>query len=86
MAALRDDIAAYAKLRADLEADSLGKWVLVHDQVLEGRFDSFDEAARVAVRRFGRGPYLIRQIGAGAVTMPVSVMYSQAHGNDQMRV
>lgn len=75
MAELRDDIAAYDTMRADLESDCLGQWVLFHNQRLEGKFDSFDKAARDAVHRFGRGPYLIRQVGAGSITLPASVMY-----------
>lgn len=81
MAELRDDIAAYDAIRADLESDSLGQWVLFHDSRLEGKFGSFEEAAQTAVHRFGRGPYLIRQIGAGSVTLPASVMYRPVHGN-----
>jgi hypothetical protein len=81
MAELRDDIATYDAMRADLESDSLGQWVLVHNRQLEGKFESFDEAARDAVHRFGRGPYLIRQVGAGSITLPASVMYHPANAN-----
>ena len=69
MAELRDDIAAYGAMRLDLESSSLGKWVVFHNKELIATFDSFDEAAREAVRRFGRGPYLIRQIGAPGRSM-----------------
>jgi hypothetical protein len=55
MAELRDDIAAYGAMRLDLESSSLGKWVVFHNKELIATFDSFDEAAREAVRRFGRG-------------------------------
>lgn len=40
MAELRDDIAVYESIRADLEAKALGKWVVVHDRVLVGTFDT----------------------------------------------
>jgi hypothetical protein len=86
MAELRDEIAAYDAMRADLEASHLGKFALVHDRALVGAYDSFDAAARDAVHRFGRGPYLIRQIGAPPVTLPASVMYHPIHDNDSMRV
>lgn len=76
MPELTNDIAAYDTMRADLESEHLGKWVLLHDRHLEGTFDTFEEAALTAVRRFGRGPYLIRQVGAGSVTLPASVMYT----------
>ena len=80
MAELRDDIAAYDAMRLDLESSSLGKWVVFHNKELIATFDSFDEAAKEAVRRFGRGPYLIRQIGAPAITLPASVLYQTVHG------
>jgi hypothetical protein len=36
---------------------------------LLGAFPSFEEAANVAVREFGRGPYLIGQVGAAPIGM-----------------
>jgi hypothetical protein len=75
MAELRDDIAAYDAMRLDLESSSLSKWVVFHHKELIGTFDSFDDAAKEAVRRYGRGPYLIRQIGASAIARPASVLY-----------
>ena len=78
MPELTEDIAAYDTMRADLKSEALGKWVVVHNRRLQGKFGSFDEAAREAVRRFGRGPYLIRQVGAGSVPFPASVMYRLA--------
>lgn len=86
MAELAQEIAAYDAMRADLEAAHLGKWVVVHDQELVEVYDSFEGAAEDAVRRFGRGPYLIRQIGAPPVTLPASVLYRPVYGNDKMRV
>ena len=86
MAELSDDIAAYEAMRADLESESLGKWVLLHNRILVGKFDSFDDAAKDAVHRFGRGPYLIRQVGAGSVTLPASVMYRSIHADGKVRI
>jgi len=80
MADLKDEIAAYDTMRADLEATSLGKWALVHDREVIGIYESFDAAAKEAVHRFGRGPYLIRQVGAPPISMPASVMYHPVHG------
>lgn len=73
MAELSREIAAYRAMKADLEAASLGKWAVVHDEELAGTFDSFEAAADDAVKRFGRGPYLIRQIGAPPMSLPASV-------------
>ena len=80
MAELDEEIAAYEAMKGDLEADSIGKWALFHEQALEGLYDSFEDAAEDAVRQFGRGPYLIRQIGAPPLTLPASVMYHPDHG------
>jgi hypothetical protein len=79
MAELKDEIAAYEAMRSDLEASHLGKFVIVHDRKLIGTYDSFDDAAREAVIHFGRGPYLIRQIGAPPITLPASVVYHPVH-------
>lgn len=75
MSDLREDIAAYEAMRGDLEIKHLGKWALIHDKQLIETFATFEKAAREAVRRFGRGPYLIRQVGAAQVTLPASVLY-----------
>jgi hypothetical protein len=79
MAHLSEEIAAYEAMRPDLEAEHLGMWALVHDRKLAGIFESFDLAAQDAVKRFGRGPYLIRQIGAPPIVLPASVMYQPVH-------
>jgi len=79
MTTLDQEIAAYEIMRPDLENRHMGEWVLVSDEKLIGVFSSFDEAAKEAVQRFGRGPYLIRQIGAPPVTMPASVVYHLQH-------
>jgi hypothetical protein len=86
MADLKDEIAAYDVMRADLEAKFLGKWAVVHDLSLVGTYDSFDDAAKDAVHKFGRGPYLIRQIGAPSISLPASVMYHPMHANSSLRI
>ncbi len=77
---LDKELTAYENLRQQLEAHAMGKWVVVHDQELVGTYDSFDAAAKEAVNRFGRGPYLIPQVGAPSITLPASVMYIPAAG------
>ena len=69
------EIEAYEQLRNDLEAHHMGKWVLVHDLKLVALYDSFEAAANDAVAQFGRGPYLIRQVGAPPIILPAAVMY-----------
>jgi hypothetical protein len=76
MADLRVEIEAYERMEAELKATLNGKWILIHDGVLINSFDSFESAADEAVEKFGRGPFLIRQVGAGPATLPISVMYA----------
>ncbi len=74
------EIAAYVRMKADLEAHHMGKWVLIHGEELIDTYDELDTVAQEAVRRFGRGPYLIRQVGApDKVTLPASVLYYPIH-------
>ena len=75
MTQLEGEIKAYDGLRAELENAHMGEWVIFHDEKLIGIYSSLDQAAEEAVRRFGRGPYLIRQVGAPPISMPASVMY-----------
>jgi hypothetical protein len=73
------EIAAYETMRAELENQHMGEWIIISGEKLIGVFPSFDEAARDAVQKFGRGPYLIRQVGAPPITMPASVVYHMQH-------
>jgi hypothetical protein len=86
MSDLDHEIAAYDAMRADLESRHMGEWVLFHSEKLIGTFASFDEAADRAVKEFGRGPYLIRQVGAPPVIMPASVMYHPGYAGNQVRI
>ena len=75
MATLTDEIAAYEDMRNGLEAQHFGEWVVFHNQELVGTYKEFEEAASDAIERFGRGPYLIRQVGAAPMRLPASVQY-----------
>lgn len=81
MPGLKDEIAAYERLRNDLELEHFDKWVVVHDEQLVGIYDSFEEAADIAVQKFGRGPYLIKQVGQGPLTLPASVQYRPVYAD-----
>jgi hypothetical protein len=76
MAPLVQERKLFERLRPELEARSKGKWALIRDSEFVGTFDDFEAAAKEAVRRFGRGPYLIREVGAPDVTLPASVIYA----------
>ena len=62
-ATLDENIAVYDAMREQLEQDYHGKWVVFHDREFVGSYDEFEDAGYEAMRRFGRGPYLIRQVG-----------------------
>lgn len=75
MLGLKKEIAAYERIRDDLELEHFGKWIVVHDEELAGIYDSFEAAADNAVQRFGRGPYLIKRVGEPPMTLPASVLF-----------
>lgn len=75
MADLDIEISTYDSMRERLEAEHMGKWAVVHNRELVGLYTAFEAAAEEAVKRFGSGPYLIRQVGASPIALPASVMY-----------
>ena len=81
MAVLEAEIARYESMRTELERCHDGEWVVVYDDEFVGTFESFEKAGAEAVKRFGRGPYLIRKIGAPPATIPASVQYRLRHDN-----
>ena len=79
MSTLKEEIAAFERIRNDLETDHLGEWVVIHSGQLIDTYESFELAADDATKRFGRGPYLIRKVGAAPTTLPISVLYGSTH-------
>jgi hypothetical protein len=75
MTNIQDEIAAFKTMQSKLEAEHMGEWILMRDAKVVGFFKTFELAAAEAVRLFGRGPYLIREIGAPPIQLPASVMY-----------
>jgi hypothetical protein len=47
----------------ELEQRYLGKFVLFYGAEFIGAFEDLNSAAKEAIARFGRGPYLIRKVG-----------------------
>ena len=82
MPILQQEIATYDKRKSELEQHHKGKWALIHGEQLTGVFDSFENAASEGVERFGVGPFLIRQIGAPALTLPASVLYQPVNAKN----
>ena len=81
MSALTEQIAAFEEMKEELEAKHRGKWVVFRDEELKGIYDSLDDAAVDAARRFGRGPYLIRQVDAPPFRLPASILYRPVRGD-----
>lgn len=69
------EIKAYERREKELEQLYPGKFVVFKGDELIGAWDTLDAAANAAVARFGRGPYLIRQVGAPRPTLPASVLF-----------
>jgi len=81
MGNIKDEIDAFQRLQPTLEASYMGLWVVIHDQKLVRAFASFEDAAAEAVRLFGGGPFLIRQVGAPPMALPASVMYHRVNAD-----
>jgi hypothetical protein len=86
MADLDREIQAYEGLKTKLEEQHAGKWVVVHDCEVAGVYADMENAAEDAVKKFGKGPYLLRQIGAPPIVLPASVMYSPVYEHHEMRI
>ena len=78
---LSKETAAYEQMREELERNFLGKWVVFHDEEFVGCYDDFQVAAEEAVIKFGRGPYLIREVGERPMALPASLRYQAPYAN-----
>ena len=73
-ATLDENIVAYDTMRDCLETNHFGQWVIFYDEEFVGSYDEFEDAGYEAMKRFGRGPYLIRQVGIKRIIrMPLIV-------------
>lgn len=82
MVNLQNEIAAFERMQAKLEAEHLHEWAMFNRGRLVGVFPDFDAAAALAVERFEDEPCLIRQIGAGPVQLPGGMVFRPAHALD----
>lgn len=76
MTTLNRDIAAFDRMRAELEDEHKGEWVVFHHGEYVGIFADFEHAAETALERFDAGPYLIRQVGAPPVQLPCGMVFT----------
>lgn len=75
MAVLDEEIALYEEMRAYLEREHGGAWVLIHQREMVGTYHSYEDADKVAVSRYGRGPCLIRKVGDKPFPLPAAVRF-----------
>ena len=75
MDAISQQIKAYEEMREELEADHYREWVVLRNGRLTGTYPSFEDAADDAVRKYGRGPYLIRQVAAAPQRLPSLIQF-----------
>lgn len=80
MTTLDAEIAAYERMSDELKSAHFGKWVVIHNGKLEAVHQEFAAAADEAVERFGRGPFLIRKVGAPQIisTRPI-LRHAETH-------
>lgn len=86
MASIDAELAAYRAQLFELEQQYRGKWVVFHNGQRVDLYESFDLAANDAVSRFGRGPYLIRQIGAPPIALPVCIIQREHDEGSELRL
>jgi hypothetical protein len=81
MGKLDAEMSRYDEMKPEMEAHYRGKWVVFRAREFVGAYDTLDNAASEAIRLYGRGPYLIRQVGRPPVPLPASVMFKRAHAD-----
>lgn len=79
MTVLSKEIAAYERMRAELEASHGGRWAVFHQEDFVGVFSEFEDAATEAIERFDLGPYLIRQIGVEVIPVSSTAVFRPLH-------
>lgn len=87
MSVLSEDIAAFERMRPELESEHPRAWVVFHRGAYIEAYSDFEAAAADAVERFDTGPYLIRQVGAApAVQLHGGMIFTPSHAINASRV
>ena len=82
MRVLDKEYAVFNGMKEQLEAEHHLEWVVIHEDEFVGVFEEFENAAVEAIRRFGRGPYLITQVGKPPFRLPASIQYRRIYADD----
>jgi hypothetical protein len=73
------DIAAFEKLREELERTHLDQFALFFEGKFVGVYPDFDSAGRAALSRSRKGPFFIQQIGTPIGLDPDTAMHLHLH-------
>jgi hypothetical protein len=73
------DIAAFEKLREELEREHLDEFAVFFQGQLLGLYPDFDSAGRAALAKSKTGPFLIQQIGGPVGMDSDSAMHLHRH-------
>jgi len=76
---LDQELATYAREREHLEREHRDKFVLIHRDDVVGVYDTFDTAADEGIRRFGKEPFMVRQVGRDTTKLSPAVLYGLLH-------
>ena len=79
MSNLKKQIEAYEEMREELEAQHYREWVVFHGGKFQGAYPSFEDAADDAYRKFGREPFLLRQVAAPPVRLSSTVQFGTVY-------
>lgn len=82
MGVLDREYAVFNDMKEQLEQEHHLEWALIHEDEFVGAFKDFESAAVEAIRRFGRGPYLITQVGRPPFRLPASIQYRRVYADD----
>ena len=63
----------YNNLRDSLEREHRLEWIVIYKTEVVGFYEDFQLAAVAAIEKHGRGPYLIKQIGAPEMPLNLSL-------------
>lgn len=75
MDAIDKQIEAYEEMREELETKHFRQWVIFREGQLTGVYPTFEDAADDAVMKYGRGPYLIRQVDPPPERLPSIIQF-----------
>ena len=83
---LARELALYEAYRHGFEEKHRWEWIVIHGEEVVGFYTDFQDAAEVTVERYGRGPYLIRQIGVPRPSLPSSVRFRPVDPETKLRI